>query len=443
MTSSTRLPTDAIERLMTEMAESCQRIVELFSPLDDEQLWGPKLAIVNPGRWEAGHVAWFFERWILRNLYEAQPLIGNADDLYNSAEVAHDTRWDLLLPTRDQTLAFIREVLERSVARLKSVEATERDAYFFRLGTYHADMHSEALTYTRQTLAYPESELEVPKADPQHLKPEPGFEPHDVDVPGGTWMLGAVPGEAFVFDNEKWAHPVKVAPFRISATAATYGEFRAFVDAGGYQRRELWTSEGWEWRVGAEVEAPAYWERGAEGGWLLRRYDQLIPLPEQNAIIHVNWHEASAYCTWAGRRLPSEVEWELAASAEPSADGKGITPAKRRYPWGDDLPTSDRANLDWAGGGTIDVRALPQGDSAFGLRQMLGNVWEWTSTVFGPYPGFEVDPYKEYSEPWFGDHMVLRGGCWATRSRLIRNTWRNFYKPDRRDVMCGFRTCAL
>ena len=167
--------------------------------------------------------------------------------------------------------------------------------------------------------------------------------------------------------------------------------------------------------------------------WLRRAFDRWAPLEPNRAMLHVNWFEADAYCRWRGRRLPTEAEWEFAAG--------GLE--KTRFPWGEEPPTPARANLDWRGGGAVDADAWPEGDSSAGCRQLIGNVWEWTATVFGPYPGFVADPYKEYSQPWFGDHMVLRGGCWATRSRLIRNTWRNFYKPDRRDVWAGFRTCAL
>ena len=156
-------------------------------------------------------------------------------------------------------------------------------------------------------------------------------------------------------------------------------------------------------------------------------------------VIHVSWYEAEAYCNWAGQRLPTEAEWEVAASAEPEANG--LSDRRRHFPWGDDPPTAERANLDW-GSGLVEVGAHASGDSAFGCRQMIGNVWEWTADNFSPYPGFIIDPYKEYSKPWFGTHKVLRGGCWATRSLLIRNSWRNFYTPDRRDVWAGFRTCA-
>jgi iron(II)-dependent oxidoreductase len=270
-----------------------------------------------------------------------------------------------------------------------------------------------------------------------------------VHVPGGTFMLGATPDLPFVFDNEKWSHPVAVAPFAIARAPVTQEEFAAFVDAGGYARREFWSEEGWQWREAAGAGHPVYWEQGSHGSWLRREFDRWVPLEPHRPVLHVNWYEADAYCRWAGRRLPTEAEWEMAASAEPSAGGASISDRKRRFPWGDTAPTPERANLDWRGApprsgghGCVDVGAFPAGESAFGCRQMIGNVWEWTSDDFAPYPGFEVDPYREYSEPWFGTHKVLRGGCWTTRSRLLRNTWRNFYRPDRRDVWAGFRTCA-
>jgi iron(II)-dependent oxidoreductase len=159
-------------------------------------------------------------------------------------------------------------------------------------------------------------------------------------------------------------------------------------------------------------------------------------------VIHVNWFEADAFCRFTGRRLPTEAEWEMAAAGAPDGGSPPVL-GKRRLPWGEDAPTSGRANLDGELLGCVDVGALPEGDSAFGCRQMIGNVWEWTQSPFEPYPGFAADPYRDYSQPWFGTHKVLRGGCWATRARLIRNTWRNFYTPDRRDVLAGFRTCAL
>ncbi|MBV8086759.1 MAG: SUMF1/EgtB/PvdO family nonheme iron enzyme, partial [Chloroflexi bacterium] len=313
------------------------------------------------------------------------------------------------------------------------------------LALFHEDMHDEALTYTRQTLGHAAPRLARVEGRGSGLG---GPCPGDVEVPGGTFLVGAFKGDtgqfaadgSFVFDNEKWAHPVDLRPFRIARAAVTQAEFAAFVDDGGYQTERFWSEDGWRWRSQAGAEHPVYWQGEAPGRWLRRVWDEWRPLEPHKAVVHVNWYEADAYCRWAERRLPMEAEWEMAAAAEP--DGSAGW-RKRRYPWGDEPPTPERANLDWHAMDTIDVGALPDGDSWFGCRQMIGNVWEWTADWFGPYPGFVLDPYEEYSEPWFGNHKVLRGGAWTTRSRLIRNTWRNFYMPDRRDVWCGFRTCAL
>jgi iron(II)-dependent oxidoreductase len=311
-------------------------------------------------------------------------------------------------------------------------------------------MHAEAITYTRQTLGYAAPQIKI--AAPVKKKTEIDLEGQTIsmDVPrvwgdafirGGKFLLGSPRDRGFVFDNEQWSHEVEVAPFSISKTAVSNGEFAAFIEDGGYRRQELWSEEGWEWREREQAHRPLYWKRLQNGIWLRRDFSEWILLGDRHAIIHVNWFEADAYCRWAGRRLPTEAEWEMAASCE--ADGQELSSRKKVYPWGDEPPTAQRANLDWKNMGCIDVDALPDSDSAFGCRQMIGNSWEWTATDFNPYPGFEPGPYKEYSEPWFGDHKVLRGGCWATRSSLIRNNYRNFYTSDRRDVWAGFRTCAI
>jgi iron(II)-dependent oxidoreductase len=298
-------------------------------------------------------------------------------------------------------------------------------------------MHGEALTYMRQTLSYPAPQL---GSTPAALGRGPW--PGDVDIPGGTFYLGATPDQPFVFDNEKWAHPVEVASFRMARAPVTNAEFAAFVEEGGYQRRDWWSYQGWVWRTKTQAQHPLYWQRHGQG-WLRQHFDTLVPLEPHAPVAHVTWYEAEAYCHWAGRRLPTEAEWAMAASAEPTPDGKGITGRKRRYPWGDEPPTPARANLDTRFLGCADVAAFPAGDSAFGCRQMAGNVWEWTESAFYPFPGYLVDyPYREYSAPWFGYRNVLKGGAWATRSRLAYNTYRNFFPPARNDVYAGFRTCA-
>jgi len=411
------------------------RTLEYARGLTGGQLLGPRLAIVNPPLWEVGHVGWFQEHWCLRYRADggrAPSLIADADALYDSAKVPHDARWDLPLPDLEATLRYLDQVMESVLERLEREGATAHLAYFAQLAAFHEEMHCEAFTYTRQTLGYGAPRNAGAPGAGGAGGPHPG----DADVAGGEFELGADRQDGrFVFDNEKWAHPVKVAPFRIARAPVTNAEYAAFVEEGGYQRREWWCEEGWRWRQQSRAAAPVYWERRG-GEWWQRRYDGLEPLPPDAPVIHVNWYEADAYCRWGGRRLPTEAEWEFAAAAAP---GK---PAKRRYPWGDAEPGAGHANLFGVRGGCADVAAFEGGDSAWGCRQMFGNVWEWTADWFVPYPGFVRDPYKEYSEPWFGDHKVLRGGCYATRAGLLRNTWRNFYTPDRRDIFAGFRTCA-
>ena len=426
------------EALDKELTEAHARTLALIGGLSDEQLMGPRLEIVNPFRWEAGHVAWFHEYFALRKLDpDFAPLIPDSDGLYNSSTVAHESRWLLPLPDRNGTLAYMARVRDALRARLAREPLSDRARYLFRLTLLHEDMHGEAFTYMRQTLGYAAPKIEGPAP----ADPDSGPYPGDADIPGGTFRLGGESSDPFVFDNEKWAHEVTLAPFRIARAPVTNAEFRAFVEDGGYRRSELWSTDGWVWRTVEIAEHPVYWRRDGQRNWRVRTFDRDAELHPHRPVMHVNWYEADAYCRWARRRLPTEAEWEAAASGEPDAGGR-LSLRKRKYPWGDTAPDSIRANLDGHALGPIDVAACAPGDSAFGCRQMIGNVWEWTASDFLPYPGFTPDDYADYSEPWFGTRKVLRGGAWTTRGRLITSTYRNFFTPERRDVFAGFRTSA-
>jgi iron(II)-dependent oxidoreductase len=423
--------------LVHMVQDARERTLALVTDLEEAQFEVPLLALVNPFRWELGHVTFFYEAFLLQLLGQTKPLLVGAEDLYDSFKIDHDDRWSLPLPSRQQTLEYMQRVLDAVVERLQGHEPSAQETYLYFLTVLHEDMHGEALTYMRQTLSYPAPQL---GSTPAALRSGPL--PGEVDIPGGTFSLGATPDQPFVFDNEKWAHPVEVAPFRMARAPVTNAEFAAFVEEGGYQRREWWSYQGWVWRTKAQAQHPLYWQRDGQG-WLRQHFETLVPLEPHAPVAHVTWYEAEAYCQWAGRRLPTEAEWEMAASAEPTPDGKGITGRKRRYPWGDEPPTPEHANLDTRFLGCADVAAFPAGDSAFGCRQMAGNIWEWTESAFYPFPGYLVDyPYREYSAPWFGYRKVLKGGAWATRSRLAYNTYRNFFPPARNDVYAGFRTCA-
>lgn len=347
----------AIDTLSSDLVAARDHFSRITSGLDGARLLGPKLAIVNPPLWEIGHVGWFQEHWCLREGRLGEKLLPNADALYDSSNVAHDTRWDLPLPTLSQTRQYLTDVLHQTLERLAREPENERLRYFVRLSTLHEDMHAEALHYTHQTLGYP---------DPAPVQNVKSGSDLDLEFAGGTLRLGAEKNEErFVFDNEKGAHDVEVAPFAISGRPVTNGEYREYVDAGH--------------------PAPRYWRGSQE-----RRFDQWIALDPDAPVRHVSWNEAQGYCRWAGRRLPTEAEWQFAS-----------------------------AKVHW------------------------GDVWEWTSSPFAPFPGFSADPYADYSQPWFHTHKVLKGASFATPRRVVHPAFRNFYVPERADIFAGFRTCKM
>lgn len=430
--------TTHLEAILTD---AHARTDELMAGLDDEQMMGPRLALVNPLRWEVGHATWFHELFVLRRLHGHAPLLGDAGDaLYDSINIEHNARWDLPLLRVDEVNDYRARVLDALVDRLHGPMADEADSYMYQFSTFHEDMHTEAYTYSRQTLGYPQPQFALARSNPVE-DADAGPWPGDVEVPGGTFTIGSHAHAPFVFDNEKWAHPLAVQPFEIAKAPVTNAEFAMFVQEGGYDRRELWHDVGWGWRQQAKASHPLYWVKDEGSKWGVKRFDTIIELPPHQPVIHVNWYESSAYCKWAARRLPTELEWEVAAAGETAGDG--LAPMSRTFPWGEEAIGHTVANLDGRALGCVDVGALPDGDSAFGCRQMLGNVWEWTASSFEPYPGFSPDAYKEYSEPVFGTRKVLRGGAWATRSRMVTARYRNFFTPERTDVLAGFRTCAL
>ncbi len=433
-----RVPAD---HLIEMLGDARKRTLALTRDLTGEQALGPKLNIVNPPLWEVGHVGFFHDHFALRTLYGLDYRHPDAEALYDSGGIEHDARWGLPLPDWEDTLDYLRTVQDAMIERLPDGLASEAQSYVYQLTTFHEDMHGEAFAYTRQTLAYPPPDMgSISGVSPaQHAGPLDG----DVHIPGCIHELGSDETVPFRFDNEKGVHAVDVPAFSIARAPVTNEAFRAFVEDGGYRRREFWSEEGWAWRSRAGLDAPVYWHH-ADGHWQVRWFDRWLTLPPCQPVSHVSAYEADAYCRWAGRRLPTEAEWEVAASRVPAGDGRGLLPGKRRFPWGDTMAGRVPANLDGDRLGCVDVAAFPEGDSPLGCRQMLGNVWQWTASVFGPFPGFKADLYADYSAPWFAEQRrVLRGGGWATRSRLIHNGHRNFFTPDRNDIIAGFRTCAL
>src|SRR5215475_766656 len=319
----------APSQLIGHLQEARARLLDLVADLDDERMIGPRLAIVNPLRWEIAHVAFFQEFWLLRHLRGLDAIRPaphlDPDKLYDSARVAHDTRWDLPLPSKRETIAYTSRILDRVIEETLKGGRDLRDAggydesYFLELALLHEDMHSEAITYTRQTIGCGD------RSRRPHMFRFDGETDRlgDAQIPGGKFILGGEDDSGFVFDNEQWAHEVFVKPFSISRTAVTQAEFAEFVNDAGYRRRELWSAEGWRWREGEGADHPVYWRSAGKDKWERRVFDQWVSLEPDPPVIHVNWYEAEAYCRWAKRRLPTEAEWEMAASCEPAADGGG------------------------------------------------------------------------------------------------------------------------
>lgn len=430
---NTSIDKPAVEQLIADLKEARQRTLALVDGLDQQQLIGPKLDIVNPLLWEIGHVAYFYELWILRHLDSASSSIKNADEVYDSINIAHETRWDLPLLSLHETKTYMQQVLDAVIHRLKNKTLSTQDVYLTRYALFHEDMHTEAFTYSRRTLNYPAPTFKNTALEDETYNAGPLD--GDAQIEGGIFLLGAGKTTDFCFDNEKWQHPVNIKPFAIARAATSYLQYAKFVDAEGYNNQQHWDKEGWDWLQKNNIKLPNGWKKDKNGHWLIKQFDQWQAMSPHAAVIHINWYEANAYCRWANRRLPTEAEWEMAAC--------GASETKPRYPWGNEPPTEKHVNMDSRAMRTIDVGALADGDSFYGCRQMLGNVWEWTADTFNPYPGFVADMYQDYSQPLFGQTKVLRGGAWSTRSRMIRNTWRNYYGPDRNDIFAGFRTCAI
>ncbi|WP_194713444.1 selenoneine synthase SenA [Noviherbaspirillum soli] len=359
----------------------------------DDPVRVPPLAVVNPPLWELGHLAWFAEWYILRRATSSAPdaaeghsLLTKGDDWFDSNTVPHDARWKLGLPSAGQIKTYCHEVLDRVLDRLSQAGDDDDALYPYRLALAHEDMHGEAFFYTMQTLGVP-----LPQGIDARL-PRPWAE-GEVRFPGGTLQMGSAAGKGFVFDNERQAHPVYVPSFVMDSTLVTNEQFAEFIADGGYDRAQFWSRAGREWLMRQEHSAPRDWERDGRH-WRCVRFGQPATLPPHDPVRHVSLYEAQAYCMWAERRLPTEGEWEYAAMAGHPA-----------WHWGD--------------------------------------LWEWTCSPFEPYPGFTADAYREYSAPWFHSHQAVRGASFATRGRMRSPKYRNFYLPERNDILIGFRTCAL
>jgi iron(II)-dependent oxidoreductase len=420
--------------LASALAVARTRFLGILEPFDEPVLRRQHDRLMSPLLWDLAHVANYEDLWLVRAL-GAEATRTGLDDLYDAFKQPRNVREALPLLDLASARSYGDAVRDRALDLLDRVDVSgdspdrlTRHGFVHSMVAQHEHQHAETLLAAIQLL--PPEEGHVLHASP--APPSRSTPPADVLVPGGPFAMGSA--DVASLDNERPLHDVDLPAFRIDAAPVTNGQYREFVEEGGYDDPGWWDERGWSWRKEADLVAPQFWQRhGTE--WSVLRFGTVGPLADDEPVQHVCWYEADAYARWAGRRLPTEAEWEKAAVFDPA------TGASRPWPWGDAPATAARANLGQGHLGPAPVGAYPEGVSAVGCHQLVGDVWEWTASDFLAYPGFAWFPYAEYSDVFYGgDYKVLRGGSWATHPTVGRTTFRNWDLPIRRQIFAGFRT---
>ncbi len=423
--------------------EARRRTVRLLEPLDERTVVGQHSPLMSPLVWDLAHIANYEDIWLVRAL-GGSPVGPDLDDLYDAFRHPRARRHALDLLGPAAARSYAADVRSSALDLLGKVDLDDPGsplldrAFVYGMVIQHEHQHNETMLAALQLLeGAAASGLVAPVRDdePEHAAPSATTtRPEMVVVEGGAFLIGSE-SDPWAYDNERPAHEVTLPGFWIDTAPVTNAAYATFVGDGGYEDQRWWSAEGWSWRVEAELEHPQMWLRDANH-WARRTFGLVEPLPPEEPVQHVCWYEAEAFARWAGKRLPTEAEWEKAASWDPR-QGRQL-----RYPWGDDPPEARHGNLGQLRLGPTQVGSHPDGASPAGCHDMLGNVWEWTSSSFTAYPGARAFPYREYSEVFYGqDYKVLRGGSWATHPVAVRCTFRNWDFPKRRQIFAGFR-CA-
>jgi len=421
------------ERIAGELSAARDRTTYLTTVVDDVDLIRQHSPLMSPLVWDLAHVANQEELWLLREVGGRTPLHPEIDPLYDAFEHPRAQRPTLPLLAPGEARGYGHEVRGRVMdllekSRFSGTRLTD-GGFAFGMIAQHEQQHDETMLATHQLRTGP-AVLSAPPPPPAPA--DVVTLPREVFVPGGPFTMGTS-SEPWALDNERPAHVVDVPPFYLDTTPVTNAAYAEFIAAGGYDDPRWWTADGWAHRQRAGLEAPLFWRW--EGEWVRVSFGVALPIIPNEPVLHVCWYEADAYARWAGRRLPTEAEWEKAARHDPA------TGRSRRYPWGDLDPTPEVANLGQRHLRPALAGSYPEGAAPSGARQLIGDVWEWTSSDFLPYPGFVAWPYKEYSEVFFGpEYKVLRGGAFGVSPVACRGTFRNWDYPVRRQIFAGFRT---
>lgn len=424
---------DIRERARAALEVARERTYVLTDSVDDTDLTAQHSPLMSPLVWDLVHIGNQEEQWLVRKVGGRDAVRGDIDELYDAFRHARADRPALPLLDPAQARAYVRTVREKTWEVLDSADFAGklgRDGFAFGMIAQHEQQHAETMLATHQ-LREGEPVLSAPTAP----RVGGGLATDEVCIPAGEFTMGTS-DEPWALDNEKPAHTVDVPAFAIDTAPVTNQQYLDFMADGGYERPELWSDRGWKHRLEAGLAAPLFWEDDGCGTWWRRRFGLLEPIHLREPVVHVCYFEAEAYAKWAKKRLPTEAEWEKVARWDP------VSNRSRRFPWGDTDPDEATANLGQRFLGPAVVGSYPAGASALGVHQLIGDVWEWTSSPFEPYPGFVAFPYREYSEVFFGgDYRVLRGGSFGTDPVACRGTFRNWDHPVRRQIFSGFR-CA-
>ncbi|MFC7531183.1 ergothioneine biosynthesis protein EgtB [Actinoplanes sp. GCM10030250] len=419
--------------IAAELERTRARTALLTDAVDDDDLTQQHSPLMSPLVWDLAHVGNQEELWLVRDVGGREPVRRDIDELYDAFKHARRDRPALPLLDPAEARAYVAQVRDKALDVLDRVrfEPERRlldGGFAFGMIVQHEQQHDETMLATHQLRAG--SPVLTAPPPPQPDVAATG----EVLVPGGRFVMGT-DTDPWALDNERPAHPVDVPSFFIDVAAVTNGQYAAFIDAGGYDDPRWWSPGGWAHRREAGLVAPLHWVRDGDS-WAYRRFGRVERVRMDEPVVHVCWFEAEAYAAWAGKRLPTEAEWEKAARHDPA------TGRSRRFPWGDDPPGAEHANLGQRHLAPAPAGGYPAGASPLGVHQLIGDVWEWVSSGFHAYPGFAAFPYREYSEVFFGgDYRVLRGGSFGTDAAACRGTFRNWDHPIRRQIFSGFR-CA-